>query len=362
MNYIKQSISKIRLMIQSQMLHNFRRVEKWQWLEQEHLLTLQRERLGRVLAHAYNNTHYYNEILGDAGVVNTYGKVNLNKFQHVPFLTKNTMRNRFDDLISFDLGSRKWRHNTSGGSTGEPIKIVLDREYDYWNRAMKLLHNSWTGFVPGSGEARLWTSRRDAQDGQETISTYVSRWLNSELWLNASRMTPEQMREYVEQINTMKPAQIQALAETIYDLSCLMEREGLTICPPRAIISSSGALHPHMRETVERVFKAPVFDRYGSRETGNIAFECREHDGLHVSAPTHYVEILRGDGTRAEPGEAGEIVVTALTNYAMPIIRYRLEDMGAWADHECTCGRSWPRIENIAGRVQENHQDKGLIC
>jgi phenylacetate-CoA ligase len=118
-------------------------------------------------------------------------------------------------------------------------------------------------------------------------------------------------------------------------------------------MTSAGTLHDHMRETIRETFQAPVFNRYGSREVGDIACGCGVHEGLHVSAPTHYVEILRPDGTPTEPGEVGEIVVTLLTNYAMPLIRYRIGDMGAWAESTCACGRSWPLLSNVTGRVSD---------
>jgi phenylacetate-CoA ligase len=106
-----------------------------------------------------------------------------------------------------------------------------------------------------------------------------------------------------------------------------------------------------MRETIERVFGAPVFNRYGSREVGDIACECEGHQGLHVSAPWQYLEVLRPDGTACLPEEEGELVITNLTNYAMPLIRYRIGDTGSWASHACTCGRAWPLLQQVSGRV-----------
>ena len=118
-------------------------------------------------------------------------------------------------------------------------------------------------------------------------------------------------------------------------------------------MSAAGTLHDVQRELIERVFGAPVFNRYGSREVGDMACECDQHRGLHVSTPTHYIEIVRDGGTAARPGEIGEVLVTLLTNFAMPLIRYRIGDLAAWSEEPCTCGRAWPLLKSVVGRVTD---------
>lgn len=353
MKHIKRLISRIQIAARPDVAHNLHEIERWQWLSPEESLVMQGERLNKLIRYAHAHVPYYREALGAAGVIDGSGRFDAGRFSEIPLLDKATIRAHYDDLATDELELRKWYVNTSGGSTGEPIKLIQDRQYESWNRAVKLLHNRWTGYTMGSGEARLWGSRRDLLVGRETTWTYASRWLKNEIWLNAFAMTPEEMRAYVRRINALKPGQILAFSESLYDLARLIECEGLFIHTPRSIITSAGTLYPHMRETIERVFQAPIFDRYGSREMGGLAIECEHHCGFHVSSPTHYIEVLREDGTPALADEVGEIVVTVLTNYAMPLIRYRIGDMGVWAGTQCGCGRGWPLLKKIAGRVTD---------
>jgi phenylacetate-CoA ligase len=95
-----------------------------------------------------------------------------------------------------------------------------------------------------------------------------------------------------------------------------------------------------------------VFNRYGCREVSVVASECAAHRGLHIMAEGLYVEIETPRGPAA-PGEMGAILVTDLLNHAMPLIRYRIGDLGAWADGTCPCGRGLPRLERVAGRVTD---------
>ena len=119
-------------------------------------------------------------------------------------------------------------------------------------------------------------------------------------------------------------------------------------------MTSAGTLSDPMREVIERVFRAPVFNRYGSREVGIIAAECEHHCGLHVIPGVQHVEVLRPDGTQAGPGEIGEVVITPLRNFAMPLIRYRIGDTALWANKSCSCGRGWPLLETVTGRVTDS--------
>lgn len=360
---IRKLLYKLNLSLQGNSLGFLKQLEYCQWLDQERTITLQRRHLKNLLVHAYQHVPYYREILANTELIENNGRVNLDCFTKIPLLNKNTVHKHFNDLKSNDLSTRIWYQNSSGGSTGEPVRFIQDNRYFDWTQAVKMLYDLWTGYSLPAVKVLLWGSERDLFVGRETIKTRVDRWLRNQIWLNSFRMTPDRMRSYVEQIGALKPVQILAYAESIYELSRFIERERLRVYSPRAIMTSAGTLHSHIRETIERVFKSPVFNRYGSREVGDIASECDRHQGLHVSALTHYVEILMPDGQQARPDQLGEIVVTCLTNYAMPLIRYRIGDMGMWGDTSCPCGRSWLLIKNVTGRVTDVFikKDGGIV-
>ena len=83
-----------------------------------------------------------------------------------------------------------------------------------------------------------------------------------------------------------------------------------------------------------------------------MAAECEAHTGLHVLADVRYLEFLR-EGQPVQNGDFGEIIVTDLTNYAMPFIRYQTSDLGRPQSQSCVCGRGFPLIQEITGRSSD---------
>jgi phenylacetate-CoA ligase len=248
--------------------------------------------------------------------------------QHYPILTKDIIRNRIDELKSNDLSKRRWFLNTSGGSTGEPVHFIQDWEFASKVGAIKLLFSSLIGREIGEMEVRLWGSERDITSGSQGLKAIFQNKLTNTFFLNAYDMSPEKLREVIDILNTEKPNLFVAYIESLYELARFSEREGVEVLPQRAVLSAGGTLYPHMRETMEKVFKCKVFNRYGTREVGDIACERPGLQGLWVAPWGNYIEIVDNEGNRVPKGTEGEILVTSLCNYAMPLIRYKIGDYG----------------------------------
>jgi len=107
------------------------------------------------------------------------------------------------------------------------------------------------------------------------------------------------------------------------------------------------------RETIEKILRVKVTNRYGCEEVGLIACECEHHEGMPLNIDHLYVEIVNKSGLQAGAGEPGDIIVTDLINKGMPLIRYRVEDVGVTTDRNCPCGRGLPLLERIVGRVAD---------
>ncbi|MGE5704042.1 MAG: phenylacetate--CoA ligase family protein [Clostridia bacterium] len=354
---VRRFVWEKRLSLKWKTLPYVEYLRKNQWLSANKIERIQQEKLTKLLQHAYRHTTYYQKLFKECGVIDSGGNVRLKRFHAIPFLEKEILQQNFSEMQSNDLAKRSWYLNSTGGSTGVPTRFIQDQEYFSWNQATKTLYDEWTGRFATDKQIRLWGSDQGLLEGKK-VKTQFGRWLRNERWFNCLQMTDDQRSRCIRQINTFQPVQILAYVEPLYELARLCEREGHTVFSPKAIMTSAGTLYPHMRDTIERVFRTKVYNRYGSTEVGDMACECEKHEGLHLSAFTHIIEIIRPDGTLTEPGEVGEIVVTLLVNDAMPLIRYRIGDMGAWSKKPCSCGRGLPLLQEVTGRVTDMFIDK----
>jgi len=151
-------------------------------------------------------------------------------------------------------------------------------------------------------------------------------------------------------LNRYRPDVIVAYTNPLYQFARALEEQSLKPHSPRSIIVGAEKLYPFQRDLIEKVFAAPVFETYGSREFTFIAGECDRHQGLHMSVENLLLEILDDDGRPTPEGQEGNIVVTDLTNYGMPFVRYANGDRAVAGWGRCACGRGLPLLRGVVGR------------
>ena len=301
---------------------------------------VQQAALERLLQHAAASVPFYKKLsLTGAGL------------QSFPILTKDILRSQADELISDRADRAAMMPNASGGSTGKPVRLFQDK--NYWERATasRWFVEGWWGLRPGERTAAIWGNDRDVppQNFRERVTQEVLQ----QIGCNAFRLDEESMLRYARLLVRWQPRFVIGYA-TALDLFArfLLSHPELKI-RPIAVKSTAEVLTPEERTRVERAFGAPVYDFYGSREVNNVAAECQHHKGLHVNSINRFVEIVDEQGAPTKSSVPGRVLVTDLTNYCMPMIRYENEDIAAWETGDCACGRNFPRLSRILGRKSD---------
>jgi phenylacetate-CoA ligase len=134
--------------------------------------------------------------------------------------------------------------------------------------------------------------------------------------------------------------------------------EGLRDWNDVPVICGAEAVLPGDRAVLVSAFGPAVFETYGSRETMLMAAECEAHDGMHIQEENLVIEVLRGR-RGAPPGEPGDVAITDLHNFGMPLIRYLNGDVAILAESKsCACGRSLAKVARVDGRRADTLIDR----
>jgi phenylacetate-CoA ligase len=304
----------------------------------------------RAISHArfaMGSTRFYRDFYRDAG----FRLEDLNDpsvFTDLPVVEKSHVRERFADFRSTEATERNSRVSTTGGSTGEPLKILRDLRTP--TRTLEWRLFTWWGVDPSDDVAIVYRQLRTAK--AKNVHD-LQWWPSRRFQLDAFQMNDARIASFFAQWDRIRPALLIGYVGGVVELAAQLERSGREINPPRAVAVTAAPVTPAQRHTIEAAFAAPVYDHYRSAEVPWIAGECAAHQGLHTFADVRVVEVLDESDRPVAPGVMGEVVATDLTNRVFPLVRYRLGDRTSPLAGECPCGVTLPRIQPVAGRVSD---------
>jgi phenylacetate-CoA ligase len=308
-------------------------------------------KLQKLVAHARANVPFYAKQLQNMRVDCPAGEF-ASAFGEIPLLSRAVINANLESMVSTDLEGNGLDANSTSGSTGEKLIFYTDWRSGAYRKASVRRSQRWLGVLPGEPELRLWGSPIDV-DRKRSLRGLLHSVVSRERMLSAYSMDEASLRSYLKFFEKFKPKLLIAYPSALTVFAAYIEEQGARLPSLRAISCSAETLYEHDREYLERVFGAPVFNRYGCREFGDIANEVPDADGLVVNSDRLYVEVLDEQGNPCAPGEQGEVVVTDLENYGMPMIRYRIGDLARWvADSARGADRyPFPMLASVDGRT-----------
>ncbi len=326
-------------------------LNRTQWLDQHDLMAVQRSKLQSLLEYADQYVPYYRRIFKEMGFRPEDIQHDPDCFSKLPILNKSLVREHFTELQTTDPQRRKqFSRVTTSGSTGQPLVFYQDIAYRDHVTADIQRHLGWAGWKMGELHAYIWGANIE-ETAAHSLRTKLIDWEWNRFLTNAFTLTEEKMAAFAARVRRQRPRILFGYASSLHRFAQFVRQSPHRDIRFDGVVSSAEVLYEPVRKVIEGTFECPVLNRYGTKELGGVGCECREQNGLHVSAENNLVEILC-DGRPANPGETGSLVVTNLNNRAMPFIRYSIGDEGAWgSDDRCTCGRASPRLKNVEGRI-----------
>ena len=322
-----------------------------------YLRDLQLARLQRIVKHSYDNVELFRTRMDERGVKPEDVKT-LKDIQLLPFCKKVDLRDTYPFGLFAVPMNEIVRLHASSGTTGKPIVVAYTQEdINVWVEVMKralacsgLSRNDVIQISYGYG---LFTGGLGAHYGAEGLGATVvpasggnskrQVMLLRDFGVNAICCTPSYFLHLIEQAN-----------ELGIDLREL---------PLRAGIFGAEPWTDGMRERLEQGAGIEAFDIYGLSEIigPGVAIECDCHQGMHIFEDHFYPEIIDPDTCEVLPdGEFGELVLTTLSKFAMPMIRYRTRDLTRIIPEKCACGRTVRRIDRISARSDDMFIIRGV--
>ncbi len=326
-----------------------RAIRRFEGMSPETMAQQQWSFLQRLLVSVYRDNLYYRSLFDRHSVIPELVRTPV-EWEQIPFLTKDLIRDNFQRLLSQRTTAIETR--STSGSTGTPLRLYKDREALTCMDAQMYEYYGWYGIEPGTRQARIWGMPFGRFARLRTMAK--DRLLNRRR-LAAFDLNPAKSRGFFHTLRRFQPYFLYGLINPIAEFCQELTAQGLD---PReiglsCIITTGERQVEAKKRQIEAGFGCRVVDEYGCTELGIIAFECPA-GSLHVASHNVFVEIIDPQtGAAAPPASVGEIVLTELHARAMPLIRYRLGDLGRLSNSRCDCGRTTPTLEGIVGRVSD---------
>lgn len=319
-------------------------------MSREDLEALQLERLQALVKRVYQKIPFYKESFDKAGISPEDIK-SLADLTKLPFTVKQDMRDAYPFGLFAVPRKDVVRVHCSSGTTGTATVVgYTQKDLENWGDCFaRALYGAGCGpdstlqIAYGYG---LFTGGLGAHNGGERAGCTV---------------LPMSTGNTKRQVRLMKDFDVDCLCCTpsyALNIAEVAQEEGYDVheFPIHAGILGAEPCSEATRAEIEQKMGIQVYDIYGLSEVmgPGVACECEKQHGLHVCEDQFIIEILDPKTLQPVPdGEWGEVVFTTLCKECSPLVRYRTRDISRILVGECECGRTFRRMDRIAGRTDD---------
>ena len=310
--------------------------------DKSQLQTYQEKNLRAVIKQAYDCVPFYRQKFTEAGIMPSDIKT-VEDLHKLPIIRKDDIRHQEPSrLIASTTNPNTLSVVRTTGSTGKPIQVFLSPKERDWRKAIYMRANlacgqkvrdRWVAVTQPSHVSSTPIQRRLGIFAQTCVSLFLS------------------IDEQIRQVEKYRPDVLDGYSMWLYTLAKETQNRGIKTIQPRIIFGSSEFINARYIGFIESIFQAPFCDQFGCSEVNRTAWQCSKKEGYHIDVDSVVTEFVDVEGDNVSVGERGEILYTSLFNYAMPLIRYAVGDLGVPSDDECSCGVVLPLMKNVEGRT-----------
>jgi phenylacetate-CoA ligase len=250
----------------------------------------------------------------------------------------------------------KYRVYVTGGTTGEPLKFKTSINHFSIQAAYLLQGYTWGGWKPGDKMITIGgASISPKPQGIKSRFVFKFReWLENNPKLSSFDLKRETISRLMNTVQKSDAKYLRGFPSGLTEITKYLKEENITPPKYKAIFTTSEKLWRVQREMIEKYFQTKIYDQYGARDGGAVAFQC-EKDNYHMFPLSAVWEIVDENDEPVSLGEEGRLILTDLHNYSTLFIRYEVGDRIRLCDDDdiCECGRTFPKIKSIEGRSHD---------
>ncbi|MDM7926719.1 MAG: hypothetical protein QUS35_11950 [bacterium] len=305
--------------------------------------------LSGLLDHCYSRVPYYRETWRLLGL-NRADLRSMEDLRRLPVLSKDVVIDRMESLRADNFQQVRAKPIRTAGTTGTPMQVYWDLDSNILELTCNWRHYSWFGYRLGTPFLDIRNFRRHLED------KWAWNWKCRGLETSSLFWDESNIGECRDMLKRRRIRMWRGHPTAIGHLCRLFRKAGIDDVRPDIVVSVAETLPKHERSVIEDWTGRPVGDSYGLIEHTALICQCPA-GGYHIAPEYGVVEILKGDGTPAGPGEEGRIVATGLHNRAFPLLRYDTGDFAVASGETCACGRTLPLVKTLRGRVVDRILD-----
>jgi phenylacetate-CoA ligase len=303
------------------------------------------DELHGIVRWAGNKVPYYRELFKRIGF-DPSADFTLADYRKLPPLGRETVRERSDDLIAEGFSKKSMKRNSTGGSTGVPVRFWVDERSLAWRSMASEWGFSKFGYRAGDRTALIWVFNADPQ-AQRALRARGSSWLSHQLVNDCYRFDDQILDQWDARLSAYRPSFLRCYASALTRLAVRLQRLGKHPgYPTQGIITGGEKLDLRQREIIQQVFSVPLYETYGGRDSGLIAIQADAADmRLYVAGANIFVE----PHTDADTEAGSEILITDLHRQGMPLLRYQMGDCARFPSQAADMPVAY--LEEISGRT-----------
>ncbi|MHA1294956.1 MAG: phenylacetate--CoA ligase family protein [Promethearchaeota archaeon] len=324
----------------------FNELKYSQWWSIEKLKEFQYERLKRLISYSVKHVPYYRKIFAEYGIISSQIQTQ-EDLKRLPKLTKEIIKKERYNLFSDEYDIARLRAESTSGTTGSPLIVWLDDRTYLYTKAIQKLQHSWAGRRADDWIGVL-AGYKVIHISRKNPPFWVKNYITKQIHFSSYHLNIKNVNSYFKALKKSKVKFLMGYPSTIGLFAKLINTYIQEPIQLKGVFTSSEPIYYWQRLEIKKAFHCKIYDRYGQTESVANAMNCKQTNNLHIIMESSIIELDKVTDNQFK------IIGTTLVNYAMPLIRYEVNDVtGGFVKEECSCGRKHYLIKPIETKIED---------